>query len=121
MDEICQQEVLVTSSVWCRLYLATRLANPHYRPEVAAQTTLVNFCVTEEGLEEQLLAAVVNHERPDLQEASAALLHQLADYTITLTSLEDNLLARLANNQVLIRRCKRDIYFETCIACWFKL
>ena len=50
-----------------RLYLATKLANPHYRPEIAAQTTLVNFCVTEEGLEEQLLAAVVDHERPDLQ------------------------------------------------------
>ncbi len=51
----------------CRLYLATKLANPHYRPEIAAQTTLVNFCVTEDGLEEQLLAAVVDHERPDLQ------------------------------------------------------
>ena len=50
-----------------RLYLATKLANPHYRPEIAAQTTLVNFCVTEDGLEEQLLAAVVDHERPDLQ------------------------------------------------------
>ena len=30
-----------------RLYLATKLSNPHYKPEVAAQTTLVNFCVTE--------------------------------------------------------------------------
>jgi hypothetical protein len=30
-----------------RLYLATKLANPHYKPEVAAQTCLVNFCVTE--------------------------------------------------------------------------
>ena len=83
-----------------RLYLATKLANPHYRPEIAAQTTLVNFCVTEEGLEEQLLAAVVKHERPDLQEAAAVLVRQLADYTITLTSLENNLLARLANSKV---------------------
>ncbi len=90
-----------------RLYLATKLANPHYRPEIAAQTTLVNFCVTEEGLEEQLLAAVVKHERPDLQEAAAALVRQLADYTIMLTSLEDNLLARLANSQVLFPLCPR--------------
>ncbi len=38
------------------MYLQTKLANPHFKPEVAAQTTLVNFCVTEVGLEEQLLA-----------------------------------------------------------------
>jgi hypothetical protein len=30
-----------------RLYLQTKLANPHYKPEIAAQCTLVNFCVTE--------------------------------------------------------------------------
>ena len=82
-----------------RLYLATKLANPHYRPEIAAQTTLVNFCVTEEGLEEQLLAAVVDHERADLQQAAAALVAQLGQYTITLTELENNLLARLADSQ----------------------
>ena len=62
----------------------------------------MNFCVTEEGLEEQLLAAVVDHERADLQEAAAALVAQLGQYTITLTELENNLLARLANSQVRV-------------------
>eukprot|EP00879_Flechtneria_rotunda_P029616 GHRR01032042.1.p1 GENE.GHRR01032042.1~~GHRR01032042.1.p1 ORF type:complete len:1612 (+),score=608.41 GHRR01032042.1:122-4837(+) len=82
-----------------RLYLQTKLANPHYKPEIAAQTTLVNFCVTEKGLEDQLLALVVDHERPDLQEQAAALVRQLAEYTITLKELEDSLLFRLANAQ----------------------
>ena len=54
-----------------RLYLQTKLANPHYPPEIAAQTTMVNFGVTEAGLEEQLLALVVAHERPDLQGAGS--------------------------------------------------
>ena len=89
-----------TSIVPCRLYLQTKLANPHYKPEIAAQTTLVNFCVTEVGLEEQLLAQVVGHERPDLQEQARSLVRQLGEYTITLKELEDNLLQRLANSQV---------------------
>lgn len=84
----------------CRLYLQTKLANPHYKPEIAAQTTMVNFSVTEAGLEEQLLALVVAHERPDLQEQAATLVRQLASFTITLIELEDNLLQRLANAQV---------------------
>ena len=50
---------MLTSASTCRLYLQTKLANPHYPPEIAAQTTLVNFGVTEIGLEEQLLALVV--------------------------------------------------------------
>ena len=86
----------------CRLYLATKIAKPHYRPEIAAQTTLVNFCVTEEGMEEQLLACVVDHERQDLQQAASALIAQLAEYTVALTGLEDSLLSRLSNSQVLL-------------------
>lgn len=41
-----------------KLYLQTSLANPHYRPEIFAQCTLINFIVTEKGLEDQLLAKV---------------------------------------------------------------
>lgn len=50
-----------------RLILHTKYSNPHYKPEVQAQCTLINFLVTREGLEDQLLAAVVAKERPDLE------------------------------------------------------
>ena len=60
-----------------------------------------------QGLEDQLLALVVNHERPDLQEQAAALVSQLGQYTITLKELEDSQLARLANAQV---QCTVHIY-----------
>ena len=51
-----------------KLILHTKLANPHYKPEMQAQTTLINFTVTKAGLEDQLLAAVVSKERPDLEQ-----------------------------------------------------
>ncbi|XP_043471037.1 dynein beta chain, ciliary [Leptopilina heterotoma] len=80
-----------------RLLLHTKLANPHYKPEMQAQTTLINFTVTRDGLEDQLLAEVVKAERPDLEELKADLTRQQNDFKITLNSLEDSLLSRLSS------------------------
>merc|ERR1712100_184533 len=59
-----------------KLVLHTKLGNPHYPPEIQAETTLVNFTVTEAGLEDQLLALVVRKERVDLAEERAQLVQQ---------------------------------------------
>ncbi|XP_041078235.1 dynein heavy chain 9, axonemal-like [Polyodon spathula] len=80
-----------------RLILHTKLANPHYQPELQAQCTLINFTVTREGLEDQLLAAVVSMERPDLEELKSNLTKQQNGFKITLKTLEDNLLSRLSS------------------------
>jgi len=66
-----------------RLILHTKLANPHYKPEMQAQTTLINFTVTRDGLEEQLLAEVVKAERPDLEKLRSELTKQQNDFKIT--------------------------------------
>ncbi|CAB3241075.1 unnamed protein product [Arctia plantaginis] len=80
-----------------RLILHTKLANPHYKPEMQAQTTLVNFTVTRDGLEDQLLAEVVKAERPDLEELKADLTKQQNQFKIQLKGLEDDLLSRLSS------------------------
>ncbi|XP_037943923.1 dynein beta chain, ciliary-like [Teleopsis dalmanni] len=80
-----------------RLILHTKLANPHYKPEIQAQTTLINFTVTPDGLEEQLLAEVVKIERPDLEQMKIDVTIQQNKFKISLKSLEDDLLARLAS------------------------
>ncbi|XP_060515880.1 dynein beta chain, ciliary [Cylas formicarius] len=80
-----------------RLILHTKLANPHYKPEMQAQATLINFTVTRDGLEDQLLAEVVKAERPDLEDLKADLTKQQNDFKIMLKSLEDDLLSRLSS------------------------
>ncbi|KAM3917468.1 dynein axonemal heavy chain 11-like [Leptodactylus fuscus] len=79
-----------------RLILHTKLANPHYKPEIQAQTTLINFTVTRDGLEDQLLADVVNLERPDLEHFKSELTKQQNYFKIELKMLEDELLTRLS-------------------------
>jgi dynein heavy chain len=70
-----------------RLILHTKLANPHYKPEMQAQTTIINFTVTRDGLEEQLLAEVVKAERPDLEKLRSELTKQQNDFKITVKVL----------------------------------
>ena len=79
-----------------KLILQTKLANPHYKPEIQAQCALINFLVTRDGLEDQLLADVVSKERPDLEKIKADLTRQQNEFKIILRDLEDQLLARLS-------------------------
>merc|ERR1711991_646220 len=80
-----------------RLYFQTKLSNPHYKPEIAAQCTIINFTVTQKGLEDQLLAIIVSEEEPDLEETKNQLVQAFNDYKVQLKKLEDQLLERLAN------------------------
>jgi dynein heavy chain len=80
-----------------RLYLQTKMQNPHYIPEVAAQCTIINFIVTESGLEDQLLAEVVRIEKPDLEQQRDELVQQQNQSEITLAKLSDQLLQNLSD------------------------
>lgn len=75
-----------------KLIFHTKLSNPHYIPEIQAETTLINFSVTEKGLEDQLLALVVRREREDLEEKQATLRMQQNEFKIKLFTLENELL-----------------------------
>lgn len=49
-----------------------------------AETTLINFTVTQAGLADQLLSLVVDRERPDLEASKTHLIVQNTEYTIKL-------------------------------------
>ena len=56
-------ETVLEYSQHFRLYLTSKLRNPHFLPEVYNVVTIVNFSLTEEGLEDLLLGIVMSKER----------------------------------------------------------
>ncbi|TYZ50849.1 hypothetical protein PybrP1_008863 [[Pythium] brassicae (nom. inval.)] len=81
-----------------RLYFTSKLANPHYSPEVMGKTMIVNYSVTQGGLANQLLNVVVGHERPDLEEQYRDLVTEMSENTQMIVELEDTLLRELSNS-----------------------
>ena len=79
-----------------KFYITTRLANPHYTPEVSTKTTIVNFVVKEDGLRAQLLGLVVRQEEPRLEEQKSELVMRMAANTRKLLDLENTLLRLLS-------------------------
>lgn len=85
-----------------RFYITTKLRNPHYLPEVATKVTLLNFMITPEGLEDQLLGMVVAKERPELEEERQALIITSAANQKALKEVEDRILSTLSNSEINI-------------------
>ncbi|OQR93149.1 dynein heavy chain [Achlya hypogyna] len=82
-----------------RFYITTKLRNPHYLPEVSVKVTLLNFMITPQGLEDQLLGIVVAQERPDLEEQKNKLIVQSAKNKALLKEIEDKTLHILSASE----------------------
>ncbi|XP_038950112.1 dynein axonemal heavy chain 1 isoform X1 [Rattus norvegicus] len=82
-----------------RMYITTKLPNPHYSPEVSTKLTLINFTLSPSGLEDQLLGQVVAEERPDLEEAKNQLIISNAKMRQELKDIEDQILYRLSSSE----------------------
>lgn len=81
-----------------RMYMTTKMANPHYLPEVFIRVTVINFTVTDKGLEEQLLAEIVKREQPDLETMKGTLVLAIAADQKRMKRIEDEILKSLAES-----------------------
>jgi len=82
-----------------RLYLITSMSNPHYLPAVCIEANIINFTVTFEGLQEQLLSSVVKQENPQLETQRSVLLESIASDMGMLKQLEDKTLDLLQKSE----------------------
>lgn len=72
------------------------MPNPHYIPEICIKTTIINFTVTPQGLEDQLLIEVVRYEKIELEEKRIQLILEISQCKRQLQELEDRILKQIA-------------------------
>ena len=63
-----------------KTYFITRLPNPSFSPEIQAKTTLIDFTVTQKGLEDQQLGKVISREQKALEEELTFMLHEINNF-----------------------------------------
>lgn len=81
--------------------MTTKMPNPHYIPEICIKVTLINFTVTFDGLQQQLLGDVVIAEKPEVEEKRDQIVLQMAADSATLKQQETKILKLLVEATII--------------------
>lgn len=81
--------------------MTTKMPNPHYIPEICIKVTLINFTVTFDGLQQQLLGDVVIAEKPEVEEKRDQIVLQMASDSATLKEQETKILKLLVEATII--------------------
>ena len=95
-----------------KLYLTTRNDNPNIPPNASDILSLINFTTTKAGLTGQLLANILHHEKPELEQRKSQLLKVEEEHKIQISKLEDFLLEQLATSQGMQYFCVSQFLFR---------
>ncbi|KAI3380917.1 hypothetical protein SNEBB_002522 [Seison nebaliae] len=101
VDYIKLGDNLIEYSLDFRLFITTKLRNPHYLPEVSVKVVLVNFMITPLGLQDQLLSIVAAKEKPELEKKKNQLIIESAENKKKLQEIEDKILEVLSGENIL--------------------
>ena len=82
-----------------KFYMTSTLSNPHYSPETFVKVTIINFAITPEGLEEQMLAQIVTVENPNLEQKKTEIVKKNAADKKELLNIEDSILKSLSETK----------------------
>ena len=78
------------------MFLTTTLPNPHYSPETFVKVAIINFAITPQGLEDQMLAELVALENPQLEQKKKDIVRRNAADKKELLNIEDSILQSLS-------------------------
>lgn len=81
-----------------RLMFTTKLHNPHYLPETCIKLCIINFTVTFDGLEDQLLVDVINNQEPEIEKRRDKLVVEINMSKNQLARLQEKILIELAES-----------------------
>merc|ERR1719310_1652945 len=81
-----------------KLYITTKLPNPHFPPEICVAVGILNFMATLDGLQDQMQGIVVAKEEPATEEKRISLVVESAKAKSQLKDLEDKILALLSSS-----------------------
>merc|ERR1719487_199719 len=81
-----------------RLFITTKLPNPHFAPEICVAVGILNFMATLDGLQDQMLGIVVAAEEPETEQKRVNLVIESAKAKAQLKDLEDKILALLSSS-----------------------
>ncbi|KAL4465245.1 hypothetical protein ABPG74_001959 [Tetrahymena malaccensis] len=82
-----------------KLFMICRLVNPKFSPELSAKAVIIDFTVTQSGLEQQLLGLVISKEQRVLENSLNQLLADANQNQKDLQHLDMKLLECLINSQ----------------------
>lgn len=93
-----------------RIFVLTKIKNTHYFSKILAQTTMIDFTIQEEGLEELLLTSMINVENPGLEELENNTVINIEKDKKSIVELQDELLTLLVESECSLMENEQLLY-----------
>lgn len=90
---------LINYSSDFKFYITTKMPAPHYSPEVCVKVTILNFMVTQEGLQDQMLNEIIRIEEEKKFLQRIKCIQIKADNAMKKKAVDDKILLLLANSK----------------------
>ena len=89
------------------MYFATRDLYLDIPPNASPLINIINFTITQSGLESRLLSITINFEEPDLEKKRTEILQEEEKFKLQLSKYQKGLLNELANSEGNILKNKQ--------------